>query len=147
MRDASGFTLVEMLIVVAIIGLVAAFVGPRLMAQLDRSKASAARVQIRSLAASLETMRLDLGRYPSDQEGLKLLVEAPSGTVQEEIWEGPYLDSGLPRDPWGRPYVYQAPASPDGRPRIGSLGADGSAGGVGIAADIYFGDGRDMPAT
>jgi general secretion pathway protein G len=131
----AGFTLLEMLVVLVIIGLVAAFVGPRLMTQLDRSKATAARVQIRSLSSSLETMRLDLGRYPDAREGLALLV-SPSGG--NDGWQGPYLDTGIPQDPWGRPYIYE-PAPGLERPRIVSLGADGAPGGDGQAADIAFG--------
>lgn len=136
-----GFTLLEILVVLAIIALVAAFVGPRLMAQLDRSKVTAARVQIRSLVSSLETMRLDLGRYPTESEGLAMLVTPPPGVGEAgELWQGPYLDSGLPEDPWGRPYLYTPPAGTSGRPTVGSLGADGAEGGDGIDADLFFGN-------
>ena len=123
-----------------IIALVAAFVGPRLMAQLDRSKVTAAKVQIRSLTSSLETMRLDLGRYPSEGEGLALLVEAPPSTNEDaELWQGPYLETDLPDDPWGHSYVYRAPATRDERPFVVSLGSDGVEGGTGDAADLFFG--------
>lgn len=136
----AGFTLLEILIVLTIIALVAAFVGPRLMAQLDRSKVTAAKVQIRSLTSSLETMRLDLGRYPSETEGLAMLVEAPPSTTEDAaLWQGPYLETDLPADPWGRPYIYRAPATLEGRPLIISLGSDGAEGGNGNAADLFFG--------
>lgn len=138
-REA-GFTLLEILIVLTIIALVAAFVGPRLMAQLDRSKVTAAKVQIRSLTSSLETMRLDLGRYPTEAEGLVMLVEAPSPTNEDAaLWQGPYLETDVPNDPWGRAYVYRAPATLEARPLVISLGADGAEGGTGNAADLFFG--------
>jgi general secretion pathway protein G len=136
----AGFTLLEILVVLTIIALVAAFVGPRLMAQLDRSKVTAAKVQIRSLTSSLETMRLDLGRYPTDREGLALLVEAPAAATEDgALWQGPYLETDVPQDPWGRPYVYRAPATAEGRPLVISLGADGVEGGTGNSADLSFG--------
>jgi len=134
----AGFTLLEVLIVLAIIALVAAFVAPRLMAQLDRSKATAARVQIRSLMSSLDTMRMDLGRYPTDKEGLIALVDG-SALADRDLWQGPYIENELPADPWRHPYQYHAPKSPDGRPVIESLGADGVRGGDGINADIAIG--------
>jgi len=126
------------LIVLAIISLVVTVVGPRLMAQLDRSKASAATLQIRSLMASLETMKLDIGRYPDEVEGLPLLVRRPEDE-SGALWRGPYLDSALPNDPWGRPYLYTPSEASDGRPSVGTLGADGREGGDGLDADIYFG--------
>lgn len=139
-RGEAGYSLLEVLIVLTIIALVAALVGPRLMAQLDRSKVTAARVQIRSLSSSLETMRIDLGRYPSAQEGLALLVTAPRGGRDQGAWQGPYLDSDVPADPWGGEYVYEAPRDGGARPVIKSLGADGREGGTGLDADIVYGD-------
>lgn len=121
-----------------IIALIAALVGPRLMAQLDRSKVTAARVQVRAIASAIETMRLDLGRYPTNAEGIALLNEAPSG-ADAELWRGPYLDAETPIDPWGASYVYEAPQGDFERPRVASLGADGEAGGEGLAADITYG--------
>ncbi len=136
-RGERGYSLLEVLIVLTIIALVAALVGPRLIAQLDRSKVTAARVQVRSLASSLETMRIDIGRYPTAQEGLALLVNAPAN---DESWAGPYLDAPAPEDPWGGAYVYSPPREDFARPRIASLGADGKEGGTGLAADIVHGD-------
>jgi general secretion pathway protein G len=137
-RGEAGYSLLEVLIVVAIIAMIAALVGPRLMGQLDRSKVTTARIQLRSLASSIETMRLDIGRYPTNSEGLSLLVRA--GRSEDASWRGPYVDSELPKDPWGGDYVYEAPADDMGRPRLISYGADLRAGGSGLAADIVYGD-------
>ena len=139
-RGERGYTLLEVLIVLTIIALVAALVGPRLMAQLDRSKVTAARVQIRSLASALETMRIDIGRYPTTQEGLSLLVRRSGAARDNTDWQGPYLDSDVPSDPWGGSYVYEPPGREQTRPHLASLGADGEAGGEGLAADIEYGD-------
>lgn len=138
----AGYSLLEILVVLAIIALIAAVVGPRLFAQLDRSKSQTARLQIRSLEAALETMRLDIGRLPSEQEGLNLLMQADPAAVAG--WSGPYLDKALPSDPWARPYIYQppaanatgAPGAPDARARVISYGADGQEGGQGVNADV-----------
>ena len=138
----AGFSLLEILVVLAIITLIAAVVGPRLFTQLDRSKTTTARLQIRSLEAALETMRLDIGRLPTEQEGLNLLMQADSAQVSG--WSGPYLDKALPADPWARPYVYVAPAAnatgapgaPEIRARVVSYGADGQEGGEGVNADV-----------
>lgn len=137
-----GFSLLEILVVLAIIALIAAVVGPRLFAQLDRSKTTTARLQIRSLEAALETMRLDIGRLPTEQEGLDALVQADPSQIAG--WAGPYLDKALPADPWARPYVYVpppadatgAPGAPDARARVISYGADGAEGGEGVNADV-----------
>lgn len=136
--EKAGYSLLEILIVLTIIGLIATFVGPRLLAQLDRSKVTAARVQIRAISSAIETMHLDIGRYPSASEGLNLLVQAPQDATNG--WAGPYLDNSVPSDPWRRPYVYEPPTSVDSRPRVLSLGADGQQGGSGNAADIASDD-------
>lgn len=138
-RRERGYSLLEVLIVLTIIALIAALVGPRLMAQLDRSKVSAARVQVRMLTSALETMRLDIGRYPTTEEGLALLMNPPRGRGAEG-WQGPYLDAEVPMDPWGSAYAYQAPADDLMRPVITSWGSDGEEGGSGLAADIGYGD-------
>lgn len=137
-----GYSLLEILVVLAIIALIASVVGPRLFAQLDRSKAQTARLQISALESALETMRLDIGRLPTEQEGLNLLMQADPQTTAG--WSGPYLDKALPADPWARPYVYMAPSAaadgtpgaPEGRARVISYGADGQPGGSGINADV-----------
>jgi general secretion pathway protein G len=138
-RRERGYSLLEVLIVLTIIALIAALVGPRLMMQLDRSKQTAARVQVRAIASAIETMRLDLGRYPTDEEGIALLNAAPEGD-DAGLWRGPYLDAETPVDPWGAAYVYQAPQADFERPRVASLGADGEVGGEGLAEDIVYGD-------
>lgn len=138
-RRERGYSLLEVLIVLTIIALIAALVGPRLMAQLDRSKVTAARVQVRAIASAIETMRLDLGRYPTTEEGLSILNTAPAGN-DADLWQGPYLDADTPVDPWGDPYVYEAPRADFQRPRVTSLGSDGEVGGEGLAADISYGD-------
>jgi general secretion pathway protein G len=130
----SGYSLLEILIVLAIIALIVALVGPRLIGQLDKSKVVAAHVQIKSLKSALDTMHLDLGRYPTQQEGLTLLVHAPPDGAAN--WSGPYLSGDLPKDPWGRDYLYIPPASDNEEPKISTLGSDGKPGGTGNAADI-----------
>lgn len=140
--ERTGYSLLEILVVLAIIALIAAVVGPRLFAQLDRSKTTTARLQIRSLEAALETMRLDIGRLPTQPEGLALLTQAEPAQVPG--WSGPYLEKTLPSDPWARPYVYIAPTAdatgavgaPEIRARVVSYGADGQEGGEGVNADV-----------
>lgn len=129
----AGYSLLEILIVLTIIALIAALVGPRLFAQLDRSKVTTARVQVRALETALATMRLDLGRDPTQAEGLDLLVKADRAVAG---WSGPYLSGGLPLDPWGRPYIYHAPVDDQQPAKVISLGSDGKVGGAGNAADI-----------
>jgi general secretion pathway protein G len=103
----AGFTLVEMLVVITIIGLVMALVGPQVLGYLGDSKVKAAKIQIESFEAALDLYYLDNGSYPASNEGLKALVERPASA---SAWNGPYLRSGaLPDDPWGHPYVYTAP--------------------------------------
>ena len=133
-RAKAGYSLLEILIVLAIIALIAALVGPRLFAQLDRSKVTTARVQVKALETALETMRLDIGRYPNPQESLSLLVVANGATVTG--WSGPYLSGGLPKDPWGYAYVLEPAPDADHPPHVVSYGADGKPGGEGNAADI-----------
>src|SRR5438128_11147435 len=111
-RRESGFTLIEMMVVMVIIGLLVALVGPNLIGQGEKAKVKAARAQIEMLGTSLDTFRLDVGRYPTTQEGLAALRQRPSGT---DRWDGPYLKKDVPADPWGRPYYYRSPAA-GGRP-------------------------------
>jgi general secretion pathway protein G len=135
-RAKGGYSLLEILIVLAIIALIVALVGPRLFAQLDHAKVTTARVQVKSLETALSTMEIDIGRYPSQSEGLGLLIDAPDRKAVPG-WNGPYLSSGVPNDPWGHPYVYDPPTDRAHPPRVHSLGADGKPGGEGDAADIY----------
>ena len=129
----AGFTLVEMLVVITIIGLIMALVGPRVLNYLSESKTKAARIQIESMSAALDLFYLDSGRYPTTSEGLNVLVKRPAGVA---AWNGPYLkSSAVPADPWGHAYVYKLPG--DKSPfDIVSYGADGQEGGTGTAADI-----------
>ena len=106
-RGQAGFTLVEMLVVITIIGLIMGLVGPRVLNYLSESKVKAARIQIESLSAALDLFYLDIGRYPAANEGLTALVQRPASA---NAWNGPYLKtSGVPADPWGHPYVYKVP--------------------------------------
>lgn len=135
-RAAAGFTLLEMLVVLVIIGLLAGLVGPQLMGRVDTSKVTAADTQARMLKAALDTMRLDVGRYPTKEEGLAMLVTAPREERAARKWQGPYLAEGVPMDPWGNPYQYN-PVSQT-VVVLTSLGADGQAGGDGTNADIIY---------
>lgn len=128
-----GFTLLELLVVVAIIGLLAAYVGPKYYAQIGRSEQSIAKSQIEAFSRALGTYRLDVGGFPTGEEGLNALVSRPAGATK---WNGPYLDRAVPADPWGRPYIYRTPGTHGGDFEIESLGKDGHAGGTGDATDI-----------
>jgi general secretion pathway protein G len=128
-----GFTLVEMLVVITIIGLIMSLVGPRVLNYLGESKVKAAKIQIQSFASALDLFYLDAGRYPSTSEGLAVLVKPASGLA---TWNGPYVKGGvLPNDPWGRPYMFRSPGERCPY-EIVSYGADGQEGGTGAAADI-----------
>lgn len=128
-----GFTLVEILVVITIIGMIMGLVGPRVLNYLGDSKAKAAKIQIESLASAIELYYLDTGRYPSSSEGLNSLIARP-GNISG--WNGPYLKgNGLPADPWGKPYVYRTPGQ-HGAYDVVSFGADGQEGGAGAAADV-----------
>jgi general secretion pathway protein G len=132
-RRQAGFTLIEIMVVMVIIGLLMALVGPNLIGRSEKAKTQAAAMQIERLGTVLDTFRLDIGRYPTTQEGLQALVQRPSGV---ERWDGPYLNKGVPKDPWDRPYVYRSPGD-GGRPYdIYSLGADGAPGGQDQNRDI-----------
>jgi general secretion pathway protein G len=131
--DARGFTLLELLVVMVIIGLLAGFVAPRYFAQVGKSQVKVARAQIDALDKALDQFRLDVGRYPTSEEGLQALVVQPSG---EQAWAGPYLKKGVPADPWGRPYVYAQPGTHGGDFDLYSFGKDGKAGGSGEDADV-----------
>lgn len=133
-----GFTLLEMLVVLVIIGLIVGLVGPRLFARLDSSKVQVADTQVRMLRGSLETFRLDMGRLPTEGEGLGVLYTPPSDERIRSRWRGPYLDESVPVDPWGNPYQYGLKGR-EGQPFfLYSLGADGQRGGEGNDADVGY---------
>jgi general secretion pathway protein G len=131
-RSPAGFTLLELLVVMVLIGLLAGFVAPRYFAQVGKSQVKVARAQVDGLDKALDQYRLDVGHYPTSEQGLQALVTQPSGEVN---WAGPYLKKAVPADPWGRSYVYQQPGS-HGDFDLVSYGKDGRPGGNGEDADI-----------
>ncbi len=129
-RRSGGFTLIELLVVLAILTLLAGLVGPRVLGQLGGAKSKTAAVQIADLEKSLELFKLDVGRFPTTEEGLQALSAKP---VTANGWNGPYIKGGVPNDPWGKPYKYAAVGAGI---EIMTLGADGAAGGEGENADV-----------
>ena len=132
MGASAGFTLVELLVVLAILTLLAGLVGPRVLGQLGGAKSKTAAVQIADIDKALELFKLDVGRFPTTEEGLEALVQKPASVSSG--WAGPYLKGTVPNDPWGKPYRYQIGAN--GAVDIQSLGADGAPGGEGENADV-----------
>ena len=133
---SQGFTLLEMIVVLVIIGLIMGLVGPRLFGQADKAKVQTAETQVKMLKGALETMRLDIGRYPTQEEGLKLLVQQPTDSKLVQRWKGPYLEDGLPEDPWGNAYQYSPQPTGTHSFVLYSYGADGKDGGTGYDADL-----------
>ncbi len=131
-RGERGFTLIELLIVLVILSLLAALVGPALVERLKPAKRTAARAQIEEFASALDNFYVDVGRYPTTEEGLSALVDKPESV---KIWKGPYLKKSVPGDPWGNPYIYRSPGQKSGYDII-SYGADGKEGGEGENADV-----------
>jgi general secretion pathway protein G len=131
-NETAGFTLIELLIVMVIISLLAAFVAPRFFGQEKKARQRGAKGQIALLESAVDTYRLDVGRYPTTEQGLAALRERPDGV---DKWDGPYLRKELPVDPWGNPYVYESP-SEHGDYAITSYGADGVPGGEDMDMDI-----------
>jgi len=137
-RKQLGFTLLEMLVVLVIIGLLAGLVGPRMFGKVDSSKVKTAQTQIKMIKGALETLRLDVGTFPTAQEGLAVLYDPPSDQRRRKQWQGPYLDEQVPLDPWGNAYQYSVPGK-DRQPfALYSFGADGQPGGSEFAADIGY---------
>ena len=132
-RGEDGYTLIEILVVITIIGLVVGLIGPRVLNYLGESKVKTARIQIQGFSSALDLYYLDTGRYPTGSEGLSALVQRSSGAAS---WNGPYLKGGnVPNDPWGKPYIYRSPGE-HGNYDITSYGADGQEGGTGTAFDV-----------
>jgi general secretion pathway protein G len=135
---ARGFTLIEMLVVLVLIGLLAGLVGPKLFGKVDSSKVQTAQTQVKMIKGALESMRLDNGRLPTTAEGLTLLNTAPQDEKLRARWKGPYLDDDLPVDPWGTPYQYAASGTASQGFFLYSYGADGRPGGEGNDADVGY---------
>ena len=130
---SAGFSLVEMLVVLTIIGLIVGLVGPRVLNYLSESRTKTARLQIESLGSALDLFYIDVGRYPTSSESLDALVKRPDGV---DVWNGPYIKGGrIPVDPWGNSYQYRSPME-KAPYEIVSFGADGRPGGTGAATDI-----------
>lgn len=130
--NKNGFTLIELLIVMVILGLLAAIVAPKLVGHTGKAEQKAAKSQISMFETALDTYRLDVGKYPTTQQGLEALWKKPEGVAR---WNGPYLKKEVPLDPWGNPYIYKSPGD-HGDYDIMSLGADGKIGGEGEGTDI-----------
>jgi general secretion pathway protein G len=134
-RDQRGFTLLELLVVLVIIGLLAGIVGPRLFANVDKSKVTTAKAQINVLSKAVEQLRLDIGRYPTAQEGLTLLTSPPADGTPG--WNGPYLTKAVPLDPWGTTYHYVFPGTHNSDYDIVSDGAEKQAAVGNANAEIH----------
>lgn len=133
-RGNRGFTLLELLVVLAILALLGGIVGVQVINYLGTAKTETAKLQMQEIATALDLFRLDTGRYPTQAEGLKVLVERPASAAR---WNGPYLRSGsIPNDPWDRPYQYRVPGSGGREYQLSSFGSDGQPGGTGEAADV-----------
>lgn len=132
-----GFTLIEILVVIIVLGMLAALVGPRILGRVSEAKGATARTQIELLGLALDSYRLDNGNYPTSEQGLAALNEKPAREPLPQNWRGPYLRKTLPADPWGRPYVYRSPgeSNPSGYDLF-TLGRDGQPGGSDEDADI-----------
>lgn len=133
----SGFTLIEVMVVIVILGIMAALVVPNLVGRQDQAQVTAARSDIAAIGNALDLYRLDNNFYPSTEQGLEALIEKPSGFPEPRNWRSPYLRKKLPEDPWGNPYQY---LSTDTGFELFSYGADGQEGGEGTSADIRFED-------
>lgn len=136
-RPRSGFTLIEVLVVVVIIAVLASIVAPNVFRHVDTAKSVAAQAQIATLGAALDAYRLDNGRYPTTEQGLAALWQQPTAAPRPANWRGPYLRQPPPADPWGASFVYRFPGerTPNGFD-LSSMGADGAPGGTGDAADV-----------
>jgi general secretion pathway protein G len=134
-QKQSGFSLIELLVVLVILGMLGGLVGPRLFERVDSSKVDTALSQVRMLKSAMGTFRLDVGRYPTTEEGLVALAFKPASLKR---WRGPYVEDLVPNDPWGNPYVYVGTAENFQGFALYSRGADGVDGGEGLSADVGF---------
>ncbi len=136
----AGFTLIEILVVIAVLGILASLVAPMVFGHVSDAKVSAAQSQIEIFGLALDAYRMDNDQYPSSAQGLAALIQLPSGEPPARRWRGPYLKKGVPLDPWGRPYLYEGPG--DTHPEtydVRSLGRDGKPGGTGEDGDLTSG--------
>jgi general secretion pathway protein G len=133
LRDQRGFTLVELIVVIIVLGLLVGLVGPRLWGRVGQSKTAVTRAQIELFGAALDQYRLDIGAYPTASEGLEALVRNPGNNQK---WAGPYLKKAVPKDPWNNPYKYRCCPGQNGEYDLWSEGADGAPGGEGENADV-----------
>lgn len=135
-QSEEGFSMIELLVVLVILGLLTSIAAPRVLGHLGRARADTAKLEMRSFQTALDMFVIDIGRYPTQQEGLNALMQPPERVTG---WNGPYLEvADLPQDPWGRPYQYRMPGQ-NGKYEIFSLGADNAPGGTGDDADIVMG--------
>jgi len=137
LRRRSGFTLLELVVVIIVLGLLAGIVAPQIINRLSEAKSTTARTQIEALSVALDGYRLDNGNYPTTEQGLAALRERPTRAPAPTNWRGPYLRKAVPLDPWGRPYLYRAPGEKNPTAfDLESLGRDGKVGGEGEDADV-----------
>jgi general secretion pathway protein G len=135
-RALRGFTLLEMLIVMVLIGMLAALVGPRLFGRVETAKVQSAQTQIKLLENAVSIMALEIGGLPPANAGLNWLTQKPEADPQRSLWKGPYLEGQLPKDPWNNAYVYKLPGLNGREFSVVSYGQDGQPGGEGMAADV-----------
>lgn len=135
-----GFTMIELLVVLVILGLMAGFIGPKVLGKGESAKVGTTKTQLKALKSALQTYKLDVGEYPSTQDGLQALNTSPDSAKAKQNWQGPYLDGKLPQDGWGNPFQYRREAHGLEDVTLMSLGADGKPGGEGLDADLALGD-------